>query len=556
MAKGDVTRDIKKIGILIIVALFLLVPFSALAQSYSFSLDRAVVDVYVNADGTLDLMYHYTFSNDPGAAWIDFVDIGLPNQKFNENAIIAEANGQPAAYVSSSEYQGDGTGVAIALGSSAIPPGSTGELYVYIPGVERMIHPDSQDKGYASTVFSPTWFGSEFVHGNTDMQVTFHLPPGVQPQEPRWHKSPSGWATEPIVDTDGEGRVTYTWRNARANGYTQYKFGASVPRAYLPAAAVITPTILERLNISSDALIGWLVGLGFFFVFAGSTVIGFFNSQRRRMQYLPPKITVEGHGIKRGLTAIEAAILMEQPLDKVLTMILFSVIKKNAARVKTKDPLELEIAQPAPEGLNSYEGSFLKAFRETEPESRKKELRETMVTLIKSVGTKMKGFSYKETLAYYRSIVEEAWKQVESASTPEIKSAAFEENLDWTMLDRNYDDRTRRTFEDQPVYMPSWWDRYDPSPAGRSPGHASTGPATSGGGSSLPTLPGSDFAASMVNGVQGFSANVIGGLGAFTSSVTGKTNPVATSSGGVGSSGGGCACACAGCACACAGGGR
>ncbi len=99
---------------------------------------------------------------------------------------------------------------------------------------------------------------------------------------------------------------------------------------------MITPTLLERLNISSDALVGWLVGLGFLFVFVGSSVIGMFNSQRRRMQYLPPKITVEGHGIKRGLTAIEAAILMEQPLDKVLTMILFSVIKKNAARSRPK----------------------------------------------------------------------------------------------------------------------------------------------------------------------------------------------------------------------------
>ncbi len=77
----------------------------------------------------------------------------------------------------------------------------------------------------------------------------------------------------------------------------------------------------------------------------------------------------------------------------------------------------------------------------------------------------MKGFSYKETLAYYRSIVEQAWKQVESASTPEIKSAAFEDNLDWTMLDKDYDDRTRRTFSDEPVFLPSWWGRYDPSPS-------------------------------------------------------------------------------------------
>ena len=544
----------KKIGVLVVVVLALLASFSATAQSYSFQLDQAFVDVYLNGDGTMDLLYRFTFSNDLGGAWIDFVDVGLPNGNFNEGTIRAEADGQPVGYVSSSDYQGKGTGVAVALSDRAIPPGGVSTVVVYIPGVERMIHPDSQDANYASAVFSPTWFGSEYVHGYTDMQVTFHMPPGVQPQEPRWHQAPDGWASEPVVDTDSQGRVTYTWRNGRANGYTQYKFGASVPRTYLAAGAVVNPTILERLNISSDALMGWLVGLGFFFIFVGSTAIGFFQSQRRRMQYLPPKITVEGHGIKRGLTAVEAAILMEQPLDKILTMILFSVIKKDAARVKTQDPLELDLTEPRPEGLQGYEANFLDAFREAKQEARKIQLQKTMIGIIKSVEVKMKGFSYKETVEYYRNIVEQAWKQVETAGTPEMKSALLDENLDWTMLDKHYDDRTREAFGNSPVYAPSWWHNYDTSSVGRASGHAA--PSSSGGGLSLPTLPGANFAASIVTGVQGFSSNVIGGLGSFTGSVTGKTNPVPAGSGGRSSGGGGCACACAGCACACAGGGR
>ena len=66
------------------------------------------------------------------------------------------------------------------------------------------------------------------------------------------------------------------------------------------------------------------------------------SNSRRKRQYLPPKISIEGHGIKRGLTAVEAAILLEEPLDKIMTMILFSVIKKNAAEVITRDPLEIK----------------------------------------------------------------------------------------------------------------------------------------------------------------------------------------------------------------------
>jgi hypothetical protein len=231
----------KKVGVLVLVMVALLAPSVALAQSYSFVLDQALVDAYLQPDGTLDVLYRFTFENDPGAAWIDFVDIGLPDKPLDESGVQATVNGSPVAYVSSGEYEGDGTGVAVALGQGAIPPGERGEVVVFVPGIQNMFHPDTQDEGYASLVFSPNWFSSDFVRGNTDMQVTFHMPPGVQPNEPRWHQAPAGWASEPQVGVDDQGRVTYTWRNGVAYGFTQYKFGASVPRIALPAGAVKNP---------------------------------------------------------------------------------------------------------------------------------------------------------------------------------------------------------------------------------------------------------------------------------------------------------------------------
>ncbi len=544
----------KKIYLLFLVIVLLSLPAIALAQSYLFSLDQLWVDVFMNDDGTLDLLYQFTFSNAPGAAPIDFVDVGLPNRYFNDYEIQAEVDGFPAAYVSSDEFQGKGTGAAVALGSEMIPAGRSGTVVVWVPGVERMFHPDSQDRDYASMVFSPTWFDSKYVTGNTDVAVTFHFPPGVQPEEPRWHSAPPGWATEPETGFDNQGNITYTWRNSRANGYTQYLFGASLPRQYLPADVVKNISIWERLNINPDDLIGTGVCLGFILFFMLISASGVIADRRRRMQYLPPKISVEGHGIKRGLTAIEAAVLMQQPMDKILTMILFAVIKKSAASVKSRDPLELDLAETQPEGLHAYEIDFLNAFQKTATEiTRQKELQNSMITLVRSVTKKMKGFSLKETVAYYKDITERAWAQVEAAETPEVKSAKYDEVMEWTMLDRDYDDRTRRVFTGGPVYAPTWWGHYDP-------GYPRSAPVSTGKGSSvsMPHLPGSDFAASMVNSVQNFSGGVIGSLGEFTGAVTSKTNPPPkTSSSGRGSSGGGgCACACAGCACACAGGGR
>jgi hypothetical protein len=182
------------------------------------------------------------------------------------------------------------------------------------------------------------------------------------------------------------------------------------------------------------------------------------------------------------------------------------------------------------------------------------------VKLIRSVGDKMKGFSRRETMDYYKNIMERAWQQVEAADTPEVKSQKFDEALEWTMLDKDFDDRTRRTFTG-PIYAPMWWGRYDPTwghTGGSGGGLASPSiPSASGGRSGLP---GSAFAASMVSGMQNFSSGVMGNLNTFTSGVTKVTNPPpppSRSSGGSHSGGGcACACACAGCACACAGGGR
>jgi hypothetical protein len=546
------------IAVLLMVAMF---ATNAGAQDYSFSIPKLTVHVFLNEDGTISLDYLFVFKNDSGGHVIDFVDVGLPNGNYDWNSISADVNGNPVTI--SSDYQGEGGyGFAVDMGPYAIPPGQTGQVHVVVGSIENMFYPDSDDSDYASSEFSPTWFGSQYVNGSTDLTVTFHLPPGVQPEEPRYHL-PRNWAgaDAPITGIDAEGRVTYTWNSPNADGSTQYTFGASFPASYIPAAVIVRQSFLESLNIDFESIISTLICCGFAFFMFGVPALSVIGSQRRKLQYLPPKIAIEGHGIKRGLTAVEAAILMQEPLDKVMTMILFGVVKKEAAEVTSRDPLALKVASTLPEDLRDYERDFIKAFQTEDKRTQRKELQDLTVKLIRSVGDKMKGFSRRETMEYYKSIMERAWQQVEAADTPEVKSQKFDEALEWTMLDKDFDDRTRRTFTG-PIYVPMWWGRYDPSwgrTGGTGGGLASPSiPSASGGRGGLP---GSAFAASMVSGVQNFSSGVMGNLNTFTSGVTKVTNPPpppSRSSGGGGRSGGGCACACAcaGCACACAGGGR
>ena len=214
------------------------------------------------------------------------------------------------------------------MGPYAIQPGQTDQVHVVVGSIDGMFYPDSDDENYASSEFSPTWFGSQYVHGSTDMTLVVHLPPGVQPEEPRYHL-PRSWvgAEAPITGFDSQGRVTYTWNSPAASASSQYTFGASFPASYIPAAAIVRQSFMDSLNIDFDSIIGSLVCCGFAFFMFGLPIITIIGGQRRKLQYLPPKIAIEGHGIKRGLTAVEAGILMQEPLDKVMTMI-FSVRSK------------------------------------------------------------------------------------------------------------------------------------------------------------------------------------------------------------------------------------
>jgi hypothetical protein len=544
----------------------LLFPGIVQAQNYYFAVEQETVDVYIESDGTMTLDYELVFYNEPGSHPIDFVDLGLPNNNFNVNNISADVNGQVITYISRSDYQGSGTGVAIGLESNAIRAGSRGTVGITVYGIDGILFPDTQGDDYASFQFQPVNFDSQFISGLTEITVTFHLPPGVEPDEPRWHAAPAGFPSSPITSIDSQGRVTYTWRNADANMSDRYRFGASFPLSYVPSSAVSKPTLWQQLGISAEVVTSIVCVGGFFLFFVFIIFVSIRSSQRRKLKYLPPKIRIEGHGIKRGLTAIEAAILLERPADKIFTMILFSMIQKDAAQVITKDPLKLEFTDPLPDNLRSYEKQFVDAYKLESSRVRRTALQDMMIDLIKSVGKKMEGFSHRETVRYYEDIIKRAWKQVEDADTPEVKSEKFNDHMGWTMLDGEFEDKTQEVFRRGPVYIPTWWHRYDPGyrPARTAGPSVKTPSPGKSVGTPLPNLPGGEFAASIASGVSNFSSGVVGNITDFTSRITQKTNPVpkpssSSSRGGWSSGGGGscaCACACAGCACACAGGGR
>ncbi len=278
--------------------------------------------------------------------------------------------------------------------------------------------------------------------------------------------------------------------------------------------------------------------------------------RKRKSKYLPAIAAVEGGGIKRGLTAPEAAVLLELPVNKVVTLILFGMLKKGSIQqASTNPPRITQVNKPPAELiLQPYEREALKVLNGRP--MNQIDFAPVIKNLIDSVSVKMKGFDLSDTQDYYKQIISRAWVEAKSIGDVETWQKTMDEKIDWMILDPNFDTRFRPY---STRYIPR---SYRTTSAGGGIGTVSV-PSGSGGG---PSPRFSDVAASVSGWLQNTAGGVVakiegkpGGLINLHSVDKAMGQALASSgSHGSGGGGGGCACACAGCACACAcaGGGR
>ncbi|MBN2223079.1 MAG: hypothetical protein JW765_00235 [Deltaproteobacteria bacterium] len=521
-------------------AVFIFLPVYSHAQTYYFSVPSNYSDVYINQDGSVTISYAITFANDSGASPIDVVDIGLPNDYYDLSTAKAWiGSNTPITEIYKSTYID--TGVEVRLGAQSIPPGRTGTLYFQITN-PHMVYTDDEKKDYASVEFSPTWYGSDYTYGTTDLMVNFHFPASVGPEETIYHNRQYDDYTY-----DKDGRIVFTFREPSGSPSSQYLYGVSFPAKYV--TTVFEPYrpsfIVKMFSFFFDHLF-----LFFFLGMIGIVVLNIFRQRQRKMKYMPANVAIEGVGIKRGLTAPEAALLTDTPLNKVVTMILFGLLKKGIVRVETTPaPKVFKLDGVGTEPLRPYEKDFLACVK-ADGTLETKDLKTALVTMIKETDKALKGFSRTETTDYYRAIVDLAWKHVTAANTPELLGQEWDSKLEWMMMDKDYNKKMEDTFDGRDVVMPRWYGNYGPSTAR---------PSMAGTGGKF-EMPGAKLANEMVSSVEGFSGKLITNVESFVTGVSRVTNPPPQTSSGRSSGGGGggcaCACACAGCACACAGGGR
>ncbi len=601
-----------KYRILWVIVLTIVAATVASAQDYSFSVPKMELHVTPNSDASVTMEYVIDFYCDQGAHPIDIVDVGLPHKDYDISNMQAALNGSPLGIIRKSEFldQLQQVGVEVPL-SPAIASGQSGR-FEFECTMPNLVYQDTTRADYASLRITPTWFGSEFLTGTTELGVFIYLPDEIKLDE-ILHQ---GLNFDQKFQLEGRKAVIWVFKGTRVD--TEHMVAVSFPQRVMDRVVRITKWGLawkwwtESPGARVFAGIVFLVLLGIFFfrltagtgacifiplliglailwalspalealflpVFIPVWLIAGRVQGSRRREYLPAIESAPGGGIKRGLAVPEAAVLLEQPLGRVLTLVIFGLLKKRLVRQTADDPLTVEIredyqteerrerrqaAQANGTVIRGYEQAFLEEIMEN-PGNPVEALnfRKAMKHLVTSTAKRMKSFDLDKTREYYRHIMAKAWREAKAIGEIEQRTDFVDDNLMWLMLDEDYHEGFT-TWHRGGYYYRSVWSR--PAAA-----------ATAAPAAPAPAVGGRTTLGDVTASFAGWAEHTTGRLASTMDPVSVGLTPgsiidlsgvdkvsmdflesMAESSGS--SSGGGCACACAGCACACAcaGGGR
>ena len=90
-------------------------------------------------------------------------------------------------------------------------------------------------------------------------------------------------------------------------------------------------------------------------------ILGFGFGQFGRSSYTSPVVSMDGIGINKDLDPVEAATLLRIDPKRVLTMVMFGMMKKGNVKLISTDPIRLELVSR--QDLNYYEKLFADAIK-------------------------------------------------------------------------------------------------------------------------------------------------------------------------------------------------
>ncbi|MFA5313702.1 MAG: hypothetical protein WC375_10385, partial [Methanomassiliicoccales archaeon] len=287
------------------------------AASYSSSLSYEEVNVTVLRDGSVDIDYHFIFTNVDG---LDGVDVGLPNSHYDplsaDAMLVVDGVEYSPEMVHDSPYIE--VGMAVEFGSylrSVIEDHGSFELFFHVNN-PHMVYENEHAADTVGVSFRPTYFDPSAQVGTTGVLISrFIFPEGfINASQALWVES---GPYDDLFWDNATDRVVAMWTRTDVDPDDQaeglYDVGAGFPMGY------VEQYYLEEgeADIFADLfdLIALLLPIIIFaLIFAITIIATMSRSRRRNDDYYEPKMNVVGAGPRRYLTAVEAAIVLERPL--------------------------------------------------------------------------------------------------------------------------------------------------------------------------------------------------------------------------------------------------
>ncbi|UCE96508.1 MAG: hypothetical protein JSV51_02600 [Candidatus Bathyarchaeota archaeon] len=538
-----------RLRVLFLFAAILSLSFSILvvhAQTPEYHLSNEWVKIWINQDGTIDLLYDITIICDRGT--LHWVEIGQPNHDFTIGKAFDEDNNE--LITKDTSYRSD---FKVRVDVRDLSAGQSVRFNL-TTNVGQMIWEDTQNPGNVGLQFIPSWFPVTI----DNLRVLIVLPYGVNASN---LKTMTGMEWDNAYFEDGN--FAAYWERHNLSPSRKYTFGVSFPKDFIQHYEVQPGFLQESAP--------WIIGFAVLSLVIVTLIVVF-----QKKKYHKPVVSVEALGIRRGLTAVEASYLLDLEPSMMVTEILYSLLKKRAVWVTATEPsVTLKTLPPfinkrpsdlAKASLRYYEIDFMKAIRE-DGTLDEELLAETVMFLQRSVEEKLRGYCRRDTIDYYRKIVENAWKQVEQAGTSNLASKAYDKELLWLFLDPERRLKTEKAFENRvfepaPIWFWYWYgyQQYHPQPK------YEPNIDTPAQAKSPPKIPGADFANNIATTVENTSNNIVSNLEKFANAIVPSPQPSQASKTSqkpvhprsscvCACAACACACACVSCACACAGGG-
>ncbi|KAA3647836.1 MAG: hypothetical protein DWQ07_02295 [Chloroflexi bacterium] len=229
-------------------------------------------------------------------------------------------------------------------------------------------------------------------------------------------------------------------------------------------------------NLSSIPGVRIFAGVLFFVALLYLVVrfVPYLRKRRASVEYQPAVVSYEGGGIKRGLTAPEAAVVLGVPYNQILAQVIFGLLNKGILIQKQTAPLAVEVQVDfrtlgvviSPEAradrrrmaaqnhnvvLQGFEEPFVEVF---EANSDKLvadiDFAITVKPLTRFVARRIAGFDLEQTRNYYRLIIKRAPKEARTEGVlVKEREKVFDRNFQWLMLHEDFE----HVLED---YVPPW----------------------------------------------------------------------------------------------------